>query len=101
MAENPFQNVRIKFKRSKTITKVVVLAAVILSMTALIVLGGAIAGTRAQTEALRSQAAGLEQENRRLEDYIEDLGTVQGIIQIAREKLGLVEPDTVIISPEE
>lgn len=102
MAENrnPFTAVKLVYRRSRTLTKIVVLVAVVLSMAALLTLYGAIRTTEHSAEDLRFQAAQLEQENSRLEQYINELGTVQGIIRIAQEKLGLIDPDSVIIQPE-
>lgn len=102
MAENrnPFSAVKLVYRRSRTLTKVVVLVAVVLSMAALLTLHSAIRTTEDSAEDLRFQAAQLEQENSRLEQYINELGTVQGIIRIAQEKLGLIDPDSVIIQPE-
>ena len=91
--------IRLVYKRSSNVTKVVVLCAIVLSTVALVVLGNVIQDTRARTEALRAQASRLEQENNRLSALIESLGTVAGIEQIAREELGLVDPDSVIITP--
>lgn len=102
MAENrnPFTAVKLVYRRSRTLTKIVVLVAVVLSMAALLTLHSAIRTTEHSAEDLRFQAAQLEQENSRLEQYINELGTVQGIIRIAQEKLGLIDPDSVIIQPE-
>lgn len=102
MAENrnPFTAVKLVYRRSRTLTKIVVLVAVVLSMAALLTLHSAIRTTEDSAEDLRFQAAQLEQENSRLEQYINELGTVQGIIRIAQEKLGLIDPDSVIIQPE-
>lgn len=98
--KNPFSGIKVAYRRSKPLTKIVVIAAIALSITALLTLRSAILSTREKTEALRGQAVALEQENDRLKRYIEELGTIQGIIRIAQEKLGLVEPDSVIIQPE-
>jgi len=98
--ETPIGKVKLVRRRSSTLTKVVVLAAVILSMATLLTLLVVITDTRMETDALRAEAAKLEGENSRLELYIEQLGTVKGIIRIAQEKLGLIEPGSVIIQPE-
>ena len=98
--KNPFSSIKLVFRRSRPLTKIVVLAAVVLSILALMALRGAILTTRENTEDLRSQAIELEQENSRLEQYIKELGTIRGIIRIAQEKLGLIEPDSIIIQPE-
>lgn len=71
-----------------------------MSMAALLTLHSAIDSTREKAEDLRVQAMALEQENSRLEQYISEKGTVQEVIRIAQEKLGLVEPDSIIIQPE-
>ena len=96
----PLGTIRLKYRRSSTLTKVVVLITVVLSLAALLMLGFAIDATQEETEALRQEAIGLEQEQSRLELYIRELGTIQGIIRLAQEKLGLIEPGSVIIQPE-
>ena len=93
------KSVKLVYKRSSNVTKIVVLSAIVICMAALIILGGAIRDARARADALRTQASRLEQENNRLSALIDSLGTVAGIEQIAREELGLVDPDSVIITP--
>ena len=56
--------------------------------------------TEKQAEILRQEAAVLEQENQILRDRISILGTVESVKQIARDILGLVDPDTVIFETE-
>ena len=94
-----FQRFRLVYRRSSTALKVMVLSMVLFCTVALIVLGVQIHRTRAQTDQLRQQAAILEQENESWEEKISQLGTVQSIIRIAREMLGLEDPDAVIIDP--
>ena len=98
--KSPFSSITLVYRRSRPVTKIVVLAAVVLSIVALLALRSAIITTRENAEELRGQAMELEQENNRLEQYIQELGTIRAIIRIAQEKLGLVEPDSVIIQPE-
>jgi len=100
LKNTPLGTVNIKYRRSSKITKIVVLTTVILSIAALLMLSFAINVTEEETERLRQQAIGLEQEQSRLELYIQELGTIRGIIRLAQEKLGLIEPDSVIIQPE-
>lgn len=71
-----------------------------MSMAALLMLHGAIDATRKDTENLRQQAIALEQEQHQLEQYQKERGTIQEVIRIAMERLGLVEPDSVVIQPE-
>ena len=46
---------------------------------------------------MRRQAIVLEQENAKLAAKIAELGSVQSVIQIAREQLGMEQQDAVII----
>lgn len=95
-----FRRIKLVYRRSSTLLKCVVLAAVVLSTICLMVLKGAMADAKERTEALRDEAAALEQKNERLELYIAELGTIQGVQRIAYEQLGLVTPDTIVFQPE-
>lgn len=97
MAER--SNIKVRFCRSSTLMKVAVLAVLVLSVVTLLTLRAGILDARAETETLRGEAAQIELENERLEEKIDDLGTVQGIINVAQEELGLVEPGTVVLDP--
>lgn len=97
----PFSRIRLVYRRSSTLLKCVVLTAIVLCTVCLIALRGAILDVRQQTDDLRIQAAELEQRNKRLEQYIAGIGTVEGIKSIAFDKLGLVDPGTVIFLPEQ
>lgn len=92
--------IQVKLVRSSTLVKIAVLVVLVLSIVCLMGLRGAILEAKGEAEALRGQAAQLEQENSRLEVYVQQLGTVQGIIRIAQEELGLVSPDTIIFDPQ-
>ena len=87
-----------KFKRSSVATKVAVCVAIGLSMVTLVTLGVAKSKIWNKTEALRDQAAQLEQENDELEDKIDNLGSLEGLEGIAQDE-GLEYPDTIIINP--
>ena len=95
--KNPFRHIRLVYRRSSPLLKCVVLAAIVLSTAALLMLHISIRDTRQEIDALRSEAARLEQENNRLEQNIGNLGSVQGVQNTAQEELGLVNPDTVVI----
>ena len=92
--------IRVVYRRSSKLTKMAVCLAIALSTVTLLVLRSATLDARAQTDALKDQAQQLEQENDRLEDKIEDLGSIDSVEQIAKDELGLVNPDTIIIEPE-
>ena len=57
-------------------------------------------GMARQTEDLRAQAAQVEYENELLKRYTQELGSVKGVERIAREELGMVSPDTVLIEAQ-
>ncbi len=103
MAEkkNPFSHIKLVYRRSSTLTKCVVLAAVVLCTAALLTLRGAILNEHAKEEAYRKEAAALEQQNNDLSEDIEKIDSVEGMKDIAEDKLGLVDPDTVIFIPEQ
>lgn len=98
---NPFRRIRLVYRRSSTVVKCVVIAALALGIAALLFLRGAILREEQEKEDLRQQAATLEQENEDLEHSISQLGTVQSVIELAEKLLGLVDPDTVIFQPEQ
>lgn len=93
--------IRLVYKRSSTLLKCAVLAAIVLSTAALIALRAAHLEQQAEVDALRAEAAALEQDNRELLENISQLGTLQGVRRIAVEELGLADPDTVIFVPGE
>ena len=95
-----FKLIKLRLRSSPRSTKIMLIVAIVFAMTALIALRMAITDLNNRTEALRDKAAALEQENKDLQENIGILGSVQSIIQIARDELGLVDPDTVILDPE-
>ena len=94
------KKIRLVFRRGSLALKIAVLAVVVLSMASLLLVWLYKQDAKKQYEKLRDQAVTLEVENSRLHEAIEDLGTLRGIAKIAREQLGLVDPDTIIIEPE-
>ncbi len=86
-------------RRSSPALKIALLVMVICSTVALMVLGVGIHQIKKETEQLRQQAAQLEQDNEQLQQYIDGKDTIQVIIQLAREFLGLEDPDAIIIDP--
>ena len=97
----PYNRIRFVYKRSSTLTKVLVLSAVVLSTVTLLGLRHRIQKTEAQIAAAQSQLAREEQENAKLEQKIEALGTLDGVNQIAQDELGMVPTDSVVITPGE
>lgn len=87
---------RVVFKKSSTLVKAVILITVLISTIALVTLHASIEQSRNQYEAMRLRAGMLEENNESLIQQIDNIGTLDSIIQIAMERLGLVLPDTTI-----
>jgi len=98
--KNPFQNIQIVVSRSNPLTKSVVIAAIVLSMTAVIALHWTQNALEAEIHQMRQEAAALQQENAELAESQLDAGNIQGVMDIAQEELDLVDPDTVLIQPK-
>ena len=101
MAEN------IRHKKSKvvlrpapTALKIVLILLIVFSMAALVGLRWVHNGIRNEIQDLKQEAAVLEQDNADLQEKIDDLGSVQSVKDIAREEMGLVDPDTILIDPQ-
>ena len=95
-----YSRVRFVYKRSSTLTKVLVLSAVVLSTVTLLGLRSRILKAEAQIAAQQAQISQEQMEQEKLEQKIDALGTLEGVEQIARDELGLEDPDTVILVPE-
>ena len=87
-----FQLVRI---RSRKLTVIVLVVAIVLSMGALTALHLSRKQLQNRTDELREQAAHLELENAALQEDIDQGGSIQSIVEIAEKELGLVQPDAV------
>ena len=100
-SENPFGHIKVKYRRSSTLVKCVVLTTVILCTIVLLALRFEFLDTLEKKPALKEEAAAIQQENDSILQRIEELGTVESIKELAGKLLGLVDPDTVIFIPEE
>ena len=97
--KNPFRDLKVEYSRSHPLTKVVVIALIVLSMAALITLRVSSIRLHREIEQMRQEAAQLEAENQLLKEKLEELGSVEGVEHIAEEELDLVDPDTIVIVP--
>ena len=88
------------YRRSSNRMKIFVIVIIILGITGLFALRCALSDLNAENQALENQITQLEMENEDLAHKISIQGTKEAVIQIARELLGLVTPDTVIVQPE-
>jgi len=81
-----------KTKKTGLLTKLVVLALLIYLSTALLDLQGRIASAQAERDVLIQQVALQSQRNAELADAVKTSDEPARINDVAREKLGLVEP---------
>ena len=91
----PLRNIQITFRKSSPLVKVAVIAAILLFSTAMICLRISQRELERQTAGMEREAAQLIEENEKLEDRIDDVGSVQSVQDIAQEELDMVFPDTV------
>ena len=86
--------------RSSNRMKIFVIVVIVLGIVGLFLIRGAMVDLKNANRDLANQATQLEMENEELKDKIRIQGTKEAVIQIAREFLDLVTPDTVIVQPE-
>ena len=84
-----------KFKRSSFLVKLLILVLVIYAAVTLVSLQNQVKDKRAESAELRQSITSMEQENQRLEDAIDTIGTDVGIRRVASSKLGLEEPGVI------
>ena len=87
---------QLQYRRTSTLNKVVIAAAVVLSSLTLLSLRLVRVEAEETLADLRQQAAILDQRNDELRRDIDELGTADSVRKIAQEALGLVDPDTII-----
>ena len=100
MKEFKTGKVKIKLRPAPAVLKIALIALIVFSITALAALRWVHNGILEATAEKQQQAAALEGTNADLQEKIDRAGSVQGIEDIARDQLGLVNPDTVLIQPE-
>lgn len=99
--KNPFLNIRVVIQRSAPGLKIAIIALLVVCTITLVALSISLGIAKANTESLRQEAVGLEQENASLSEDISEFGTLKSIKELAAKLLGLVDPDTVFFSPED
>jgi len=95
------KRVRFVYRRSNNMTKTVVISAIALSMAALLILYAAIGAAESRYNDQKNQAAQLEQSNNELQEDIQNLGTLESVIELAKKFWNMVFPDTVVFGPKE
>lgn len=97
---HPLANTKVEVRRSPTALNVALILLILFCTAALAALGWVRQGLQAQTQQRAAEAAAVEFANRELERKIDALDSVQSIEEIAQEELGLVNPDTIFITPQ-
>ena len=92
--------VRFVRRRSGKWTIIAIIIAIVLSMGSLTALHLSMSQLKNRTEDLRDKAAQLEAENEDLQEDIEQVDSIQGIVEIAEKELGLAQPDAVFYGEE-
>ena len=92
-------NTRVVFKNSTVLLKILILTLLVFSMLALAALSWVRVRVQAQTRELQSQIAQESGINRQLSDRLEDMTSDEAVQKIAEQELGLVNPNTVLITP--
>lgn len=91
---------QIIWNHSSTLLKILVILLLVFSMVALVALNWVRISIANQTEAMRAEAAAVEAANQKLTERIENKDSQQVIRDIAKEELGMVSPNTILIQPE-
>lgn len=81
---------RIRFKKTSLVTKLVIMILLVYSMVMLVHLQQQLSQKQAERTALETQLTEQQQVNAALHSSIETLDTDEGVEAVAREKLGLV-----------
>ena len=85
-----------RFKRASLLTKILILALVVYATVTLVSLQSQVTEKEAEAAALAGAISAAEQENQRLQQAIDALGTDESVEAIARQKLGLVRKNEIV-----
>ena len=85
-----------KLVKSSLLVKLVILILVVYATVTLVSLRKQITEKNEQEAILNSSIAATQQENNRIQDSIDALGTDAGVEAVARDKLGMVDEGDII-----
>ena len=85
-----------RLRKSSLITKLVILALMVYAVATIMTLQPQINALNAEREKLSAEVADVEQENLELQDDIAAMDTDEAVIEIARERLNLVEDGEMV-----
>ena len=86
---NPFSLIRIVFRPGNPVVKIVLLAVVLLSIGAMIMINSAIKEGQADQDRIKQQIADAQKDNDKYKDGIDNAGTQDGLKDYAENELGL------------
>lgn len=98
--KNPLKEIHIVVRRSPPALKIILSVLIVLSMAALIALRVVHNSIQGEIQNLKSQAAAVEYDNSVLDERMKDPASYENVVNIAKEELGLVDPDTILIDPQ-
>ena len=99
--KNPFRNIRLVYQPSSPKLKILIIVMLAVCTITLLTIVVGINVSKANTAAMAQKGAALEQENAAINEDLSETGSTKWIKDLARRFLGLFDPDTMIISPEE
>lgn len=85
-----------KLVKSSLLVKLVILILVVYATVTLVSLRKQITEKNEQEAILNSSIAATQQENNRIQDFIDALGTDAGVEAVARDKLGMVDEGDIV-----
>lgn len=90
-----------KFVKSSLLVKLLILILVVYATITLVNLRAQISEKNAEAASLTSSITAVEQENGRLQDAFDALGTDESIASIAQEKLDMVHEGEIVFQDAE
>jgi len=88
-------------QKASPLTKIVILTALVLSITAVLCLMAGYRNQQAQAARLEQEATAIAAENQKLIQNINQLGTDESVRQIARDELGMADPGVIVFEPQQ
>lgn len=85
-----------RLRKSSLITKLVILALMVYAVATIMTLQPQINALNAEREKLSAEVADVEQKNLELQEDIAAMDTDEAVIEIARERLNLVEDGEMV-----
>lgn len=85
-----------KLKKAPLLTKILILVVCISALVSLVALQGQIREKRTEGDSVEGKLMYAKQEQKELEQDIEEFGSDESIIKIARERLGMVAEGEII-----